>query len=157
MDFITVVNVFWLILVASVLHVFEEYFGGFVDMMQKYGPMRAMSKSLFFAVNAVFIFLCVLAVVINATIPTYSLSIAALIIINSFIHIGGAVRVKGYAAGLVSAVFLYIPLSVYAYLLYSQAGLLNQGVFFLSFALGVVWMALAVVFGLASGRRAKSP
>jgi hypothetical protein len=157
LDFITVVNVFWLILVASVVHVLEEYFGGFVDMMQKYGPIRAISKSLFVAVNAVFIFLCILAVVINASIPTYSLSIAALIFINSFIHIGGAVRVKGYAAGLVSAVFLYIPLSVYAYVLYVQAGLLNPGVFFLSFALGVGWMGLAVAFGLASGRRAKIP
>jgi hypothetical protein len=156
-DFVTVTSVFWLILAASIVHVFEEYYGGFVEMMRKYSPIRGMTKSVFAVVNAVFILLCVLAAIINSAIPVYSLSIAALIFINSLIHFGAAIRVRGYAAGLVSAIFLYIPLSISAYLLYSQAGLSNLFTFWLSFAVGAGWMGLALAYGLAINRGARRP
>ncbi|WXG44341.1 MAG: HXXEE domain-containing protein [Promethearchaeati archaeon SRVP18_Atabeyarchaeia-1] len=155
LDFLNVVTIFWLTLGASVLHVLEEYFGGFVEMMRRYGPLRGITKGVFLLVNAVFIVLCLLAAIINAAVPVYSLSVAALIFINSLIHIGGAARAKGYAAGLGSALFLYIPLSIYAYILYSQAGLLDPVILLLSLLLGAAWMGLAVGYGLAVGRLAK--
>jgi hypothetical protein len=155
LDFLNVASIFWIILVASATHVLEEYFGGFVEMFQKYSPIRGMTKGVFLVVNSAFIILCALAAVINVLVPIYSLSIAALIFINSFIHVGGAIKARGYAAGIISAILLYIPLSVYAYLLYSEAGLLGMSVLVSSFALGASWMGLALCLALAIGRRAR--
>jgi hypothetical protein len=156
LGFVDVTSIFWIILFASALHVVEEYFGGFVEMMRKFSPLRGMTKSIFLVVNFVFLILCLLAAIINVQVPIYSLSIAALIFINSFIHIGGAIRVRGYAAGVISAVLFYLPLSICAYVLYSQAGLLEPIVLVSSIVLGGGWMALAIGFGGLFTRR-KTP
>ena len=154
-DFVNASTIFWIILLVSMVHVFEEYFGGFVKMMQEYGPMEGMTKNLFLTVNAVFILLCALAAIINVSVPIYSLSIVALIFINSFIHIGAAIRVRGYAPGIITAVLLYMPISAYTYLLYFQATLLDPIVFGLSFMLGAAWMGLAAGTGFIFSRRKK--
>ncbi|MFB0561951.1 MAG: HXXEE domain-containing protein [Candidatus Lokiarchaeia archaeon] len=139
---------------AAVIHVFEEYFKGFIDWMKETYP--GGTKSLFIVVNAVFIILCVLAALINVAIPFFSLSIAGLLFINPLIHIGGTIRYRRYAPGVVSAILLYIPLSLYAYYLYAEAGLVTLIVFILSVVLAIVWQVTPLSYMLIRKRLMKT-
>jgi ABC-type multidrug transport system permease subunit len=161
MQVITVETVFWLIVGAAVIHVFEEYFTGFMDWMKNYSPKGFMdlkkfspkgTKLFFIIVNSLFIVLCVLAAIVNQAIPFFSLSIAFLLIINALLHVSGAIRVRSYAPGVVSAVILYIPLSFYTYYLYYEAGLLALTDFTLSVVLALVWQIVPIALILISIR-----
>jgi hypothetical protein len=135
--------IFIVILVVSVIHVFEEYYGGFVGQMQNFIPETDLSQ--FVSVNMTFIMLTFIAVIVNSASLIYSLSIAALIFINVLFHIGGSIRLKGYNAGLISAVFLYLPVSIYAYYYFWNSGALTPIESILSLLLGILWMAFVFI------------
>jgi hypothetical protein len=65
---------------------------------------------------------------------------------------GGTLKLGRYNPGVATAVLLYLPLSIYTYYLYDQAGLLGFTNLFLSVLLGVGWMGLAVAYGVFAGR-----
>jgi hypothetical protein len=135
--------IFIIILIVSIVHVIEEYFGGFVDQMKRFVPDLDLAN--FASVNMTFIILSFIAVIVGSASLIYSLSISALLFINALFHIGGAIRLKGYGAGLISALVLYIPVSIYAYSYYWNTGALTQVDFILSVVLGVIWMIMAFV------------
>lgn len=135
--------IFIVILIVSIVHVIEEYFGGFVDQMKRFVPDLDLAN--FASVNMTFIILSFIAVIVGSASLIYSLSIAALLFINALFHIGGAIRLKGYSAGLISALVLYIPVSIYAYSYYWNIGALTQVDVILSVVLGVIWMIMAFV------------
>lgn len=135
--------IFVAILIVSIIHVVEEYFGGFVDQMKRFVPDLDLAN--FVSVNMTFIVLGFIAVIVGSASLIYSLSIAALLFINALFHIGGAIRLKGYSAGLISAILLYIPISIYAYYYYWNIGALTQIDAILSIVLGAVWMIMAFV------------
>jgi len=135
--------IFVAILAVSLIHVIEEYFGGFVEQMKRFVPDLDLSN--FASVNMMFIALGFIAVIVGSASLVYSLSIAALLFINAFFHIGGAIRLKRYSAGLISALLLYIPVSIYAYYYYWNVGALTQTDVILSIVLGAIWMVMAFV------------
>jgi len=135
--------IFVAILIISIIHVTEEYFGGFVEQMKRFVPELDLSN--FASVNMMFIALGFISVIVGSASLIYSLSIAALIFINAFFHIGGAIQLKGYSAGLISALLLYIPVSIYAYYYYWISGALTQTDVILSIVLGAIWMIIAFV------------
>nr|MDO8079532.1 HXXEE domain-containing protein [Candidatus Freyarchaeota archaeon] len=149
---------------AAVFHILEEYFTGFMDWMKKYSPKGFMDlknfsprgAALFFIiVNFLFIVLCVLAAIVNQAIPFFSLSVAFFLIINALLHVSGMIRFRRYAPGVVSAVFLYIPISFYAYYLYFEAGALTLIDFTLSVVLALVWQVIPLAFILIGNRLQK--
>lgn len=140
--------IFVAILAVSIVHVIEEYFGGFLDQMKQSAPERfvpSIDLSQFVSLNMTFIILCVIAVIVGSTNLIYSLSVAAILFINVFAHIGSAIRLRGYSAGLISALILYLPVSIYAYHYYWNSGALTQMDAILSLVLGVFWMLLLLV------------
>jgi len=82
--------IFVAILTVSIIHVIEEYMGGFVDQMKQFVPGTDLSQ--FVSINMTFIVLCFIAV-----------------IVGSSNLVGGSIRLRGYNAGLVTAVVLYLP------------------------------------------------
>ncbi len=106
--------VYWAIVGAAVIHVAEEYRGGFLVWFPKFSGLHITMRQ-FVIVNALFVLLCVTAALLADTAIVFSLSVAALIFINACIHIIGAIRFRRYAPGLVSAALLYVPLALYAY------------------------------------------
>lgn len=140
--------IFFVILVVSIIHVIEEYFGDFVGQMKQNVPEKfapAVDLSQFVSVNLTFLILCLIAVIVGSSNLVYSLSVATLLFINVFAHIGGAIRLRGYNAGLISALLLYLPISIYAYYYYWNSGSISQFNLFLSIALGVFWMILLFI------------
>lgn len=156
MSFVTEETIFWLVLAVSAIHVVEEYTGGWVRFVNSFhNPIRHTTMGAFYLVNGIFILLCALAALLNASFIIFSLSIAALLFINALIHIGGTVKLKRYNPGVITAVLLYLPLSIYSYYLYDQAGLLDSTNLILSALLGAGWMGLAVAYGIVASRQAR--
>jgi hypothetical protein len=63
---------------------------------------------------------------------------------------------KVYFPGAVSSILLYIPLSIYAYYLFAEAGLLNSPFdFALSILLGAGWMMMVAVIQLVCMRHSE--
>lgn len=148
-------------LVASILHMGEEYLypGGFMDFMKRLNPRIApqITTPAAVIINGLQLLLCLIAVIVGKSQPQFSLSVAALLIINGFIHMGGCIRVKGYAPGVVTGVFLYLPLSLYAYYLFISAGRLSGRGVLITAALGLLYQMVPLMyFGIATARRKAS-
>ena len=86
-----------------------------------------------------------IAVIVGSSNLVYSLSIAALLFINVLFHVGGSIRLRGYNAGLVTAVVLYLPVSIYAYYYFWNNGSLTPFEFILSILLGAFWMVIVFI------------
>ena len=110
--------IFIAFLVASILHMTEEYFypGGFMDFMGRLNPRFAPLLTVPAAViiNGFQLLLCIAVIGVGKSQLVFSMSLAALLFINGLVHIAGCLRVKGYAPGVVTGILLYIPLSTYA-------------------------------------------
>jgi Protein of unknown function with HXXEE motif len=135
--------IFVVILTVSIIHVIEEYNGGFVDQMKQFVPGTDLSQ--FVSINMTFIVMCFIAVIVGSSNLVYSLSIAALLFINVLFHVEGSIRLRGYNAGLVTAVVLYLPVSIYAYYYFWNSGSLTPLEFILSILLGAFWMVIVLV------------
>lgn len=135
--------IFVAILTVSIIHVIEEYMGGFVDQMKQFVPGTDLSQ--FVSINMTFIVLCFIAVIVGSSNLVYSLSIAALLFINVLFHVGGSIRLRGYNARLVTAVVLYLPVSIYAYYYFWNSGSLTPFEFILSILLGAFWMVIVFI------------
>jgi len=137
--------IFWAILGAALIHVGEEYLGGWVDWVQSFAPVTVTQ---FVIVNAAFVLLCIAGSIVGARSLLFSLSVASLIFINALLHLVMTVITKRYSPGVVSAALLYIPLALLAYYLSANSGQLTlfEGVG--SGLLGLLWMALPVGFQL---------
>jgi hypothetical protein len=137
-------------LIAAILHVLEEFVlpGGFLIFMKKMAPQIAPFATPGFAIliNGLFLLLCVIGVWFGRSVPFFGLSIAALVGINGIIHTAGAVRVRGYAPGLVSGVLLYFPLAVIAYVWCLGSGRLTVGQGIGAFFLGAAFQLVPMVY-----------
>ena len=102
--------------VAALLHVVEEYYvpGGFLEFVRRFGTRMAeqLTVPVAVVVNGLFLVLALLAALLWRGYPVLSLSIAGLLLVNALIHVAGSLRAKAYAPGLVTAVILYVPLSL---------------------------------------------
>lgn len=103
---------------AAVLHVFEEYGypGGFSRYLKGRLPALAeyVTPGFSITINALLLFTCVAAATPYST-PILKLSLATLLGINALMHIAGTIQLKSYVPGVVTAVLLYVPLSVTAF------------------------------------------
>ena len=142
--------IFGAFLVASLLHMGEEYFypGGFLDVMKRLNPRFAafVTAPMAVIINGLQLLLCVVAMAVGKTVLAFSMSVAGLLLINGLIHIVGCIREKGYAPGVVTGVVLYIPLSVYAYCHFVTSGELTLNRVILTGALGLSYQAVPMVY-----------
>lgn len=120
-----------LILIAAVIHIFEEFFypGGFIEKAKislvrfnRNSMADAVDNSMAFIVNSLFLLLCLVNILIGGTGTVLHYSITILILFNSIIHIVSSIVIKKYSPGLISSVFIYIPLAVYIMSNYNRAG-----------------------------------
>ncbi len=133
---------------AAVLHVLEEYFypGGFPDFMKKSSPVFAPFVTTNFAIliNGLFLVLCVLGAFFGKNSPVFGLSIASLLIFNGLTHLGGSLRGRRYAPGMISGLLLYLPLGITAYVLFLRSSQVSVLQVLLSILLGIVYQIIPV-------------
>lgn len=72
--------------------------------------------------------------------PALSLSSAALVILNAAgFHLGSSILVGAYSPGTMTALVLFIPSGLLAYIGAARDGMLTRRVVILSVALGLLW------------------
>jgi hypothetical protein len=69
----------------------------------------------FWLVNTVFVALCLVAAVLYRTRPVLALSAIALVGVNALIHLAATIVLRAYSPGLVSALVLYVPLTIWTF------------------------------------------
>jgi hypothetical protein len=135
--------ILWVIFLASIVHVLEEYFAGFVKFTSQIGPFKGMTTKQFIFINSLMFLLEILAIIINMANVIFTLSVAGLIFFNALIHIGGSIHFKRYFPGIISAIVGYIPISLVTIFLFQNAGIsLSPATIVLSFLLGMFWMVI---------------
>jgi hypothetical protein len=102
----------WPFVPAYLVHVAEEWFGGFPAWI---GTIvgRPLSPAAFLFINGVGLVLLVFAIRAAISSERYgwiAVALAMVALINTLAHAAGAVLVGSYSPGLVSAVVLYVPL-----------------------------------------------
>ena len=151
-------SVFWMFVLASLVHIGEEYFfpGGFIQSVQRFNPRYASAFTLQFAVlvNSAFLLLVTVGAFIGERSLVFSLSIAALLFINSLAHLAGTIITRHYLPGVISGLLLYIPLSVTAFLLYFAADRIDVSGIFLATLLGLFYQLVPLILIAFPSRRA---
>jgi hypothetical protein len=139
---------------AAMIHIFEEYVfpGGFADALKNLLPKSAhlFTSGFHWVVNGLFLLLCIGSALIGRSQLVLSMSIFSLVFVNAVLHIRGSILKKGYYPGVISAVFLYIPLAVYAYPGFLGNGQLNWLEGLMSGLLGVLFMGVLMCYVLLS-------
>ena len=92
----------WAIIGASIIHISEEYFGGWLQWVQRHA--KGVTQIQFVFVNSLFVALCIIAAFGTSLI--FKLSIASLIFSNALIHIVPTLVFKHYSPGIWSAIVL---------------------------------------------------
>jgi hypothetical protein len=141
------IKIFYLIVTAlALIHIFEEYFTGWVDYARQYA--KNVKATEFIIVNIIF-FAAVIAatlLVVFDKFSIFSLSIIFLILINSLIHIIPSIVLRKYVPGLFSALFGYLPVSVYIIISHYINNDSMMRDFVISFILGLFLMSLPVLY-----------
>jgi hypothetical protein len=99
----------FIIIAIAILHVLEEYFGGFVNYINQIVPGVTIFHFVF--INILFLGFVVFAVFSSSNF--LKLTVPLLLLINAAIHIGGFILFRKYNPGFVTACFCYVPISIY--------------------------------------------
>ena len=102
----------WLLAAAFLVHVTEEWRGGFPQWLAAVAS-RPLPAAAFFIINGVVLILLVAGVRAasrDGSSGWIAVTMATIALVNTAAHIAGAILVRGYAPGLISAVVLYVPI-----------------------------------------------
>lgn len=149
----TLTDLIWLSTACYGLHILEEY------QLDWRGWARAALRlpvewSDFYVVNALVIVLGVVAANLAVTTPVLALAFPAVMLINAtFFHVVPFIRTRGrFSPGLFTAIVLFYPVGIAAYLRAASDGVLDTAVLTGSIVLGAVLMALPVVLLLVKSK-----
>lgn len=120
MDYLSV-NIYLLLLIFSMLHVFEEFVfpGGFAGEFKKMTATinLKITDSWLMVTNILFLGAVTSTLFINR--ESYGLSVISIVFINGILHIGKSIQVRRYFPGLITALLFYLPVGVYAFSSYN--------------------------------------
>ena len=106
----------WLFVPAYVVHVAEEWFGGFPQWIAMIAG-RPLAAAAFFIVNGIALALAVAGIRAAVRSDRYgwiAVAVATIALVNTLAHAAGAALTRSYSPGLISAVVLYVPLGTLA-------------------------------------------
>ena len=115
----------WILIVAYAAHIMEEYF---LDWKGWAGRMSGldMSWTEFFVANSAVIVLGFCCASVCFECPMFSYLFAGLALVNALTaHIGSSIVKRTFSPGLLTSIFLFLPLSIWAYSVAWQKGILD--------------------------------
>jgi len=145
-------GIFWWPLAAALLHITEEfvYPGGFPEWDRAYRPAykASITPRLHLIMNGILIFVGVAVGVAGPTPSGVStwLTLSALLASNAIFHLLGAFRTRRYSPGMITGLFLYIPMAVVGFPHFLSARLASTGTAIAAAVLGGsyhLWSAMA--------------
>jgi hypothetical protein len=102
----------WLFVPAYLVHVAEEWVGGFPEWIGTVVGSR-LPAAAFLLINGLALVLIVAgtrAAIRGESHGWMAVSIATIVLVNALVHAAGAALTRSYSPGLISAVTLYVPL-----------------------------------------------
>ena len=133
--------ILWVMVVAYALHIVEEHnldWKGWVKRNARFD----VSFADFYVVNAALIVGMIATAQIGWRLPQLSLAPAALMFINGFVfHLGASLVKRQYSPGALTSLFLFLPISAWAYCGAYLDGVLTTSVALWSIVLGALMMA----------------
>jgi hypothetical protein len=132
----------WSLMVAAALHIFEEfaYPGGFVPWYRRYLPDNAarLTRGYLIGINALLVYGCFGAGYLGFTNRGIALwlTMASFVFFNALFHIAGAITTQSYSPGIVTAIALYMPLSILGYVKFVGTGKASAGTAFVAVLIG---------------------
>lgn len=140
--------VLWVLLTASALHVVEEHALGWQGWAsERLAPLIGVKPTWidFWTTNAALIVFGIAAASVGWKAPAFSLAFAALALINAIgFHVVPSIQARHPNPGCFTAVLLYIPIGIWAFLAAGADDRLSAGTIFLSLLIGAVVMAAAI-------------
>ncbi len=116
--------IFWTPLIAVCLHLLEEFVfpGHFPQWYAQYKPeiKKSVTKRFLIIINALLLILCydVLALGSSQFGIVLWLGVMAMLAANGVWHLEGAVKTRSYSPGVLTGIFVYLPLAVYGYIFF---------------------------------------
>lgn len=132
----------WLLVAAAIIHITEEFLwpGGFMKWFQRYhGPSaKTITPRFLIIVNLVLVGACVNAA-LSVTEPigaAYWLAMCALVASNGLWHAWAAAKSHTYSPGMITGLFVYVPLAVYGYVHFVRSGFVSVTAAVVALAIG---------------------
>lgn len=103
----------WLFPLTYVVHIAEEYWGGFPAWASRFSSV-SLAPNRFLQLNAYALTVMALCVVLVLTWRSMNFLLVGLgvaVVINVLAHALGCVVTRSYSPGVISAIFLWLPLS----------------------------------------------
>ena len=130
-------------MIAALLHMFEEFAfpGGFACWFRRYRPESASDITVkkLVTINALLLLFC-----LGGPITTDKsfgiaewLTVTALFFGNAIFHIRAAIAMREYSPGLITSVFLYMPLAIAGYIYFLEFGNVPLRTALIAFFIGV--------------------
>ncbi len=138
--------ILWVATLAYALHVLEEYLFDWKNWANSVMKL-SVDWILFAIVNGVVVVLGISCAEVAWSLPAFSLCLPALMLINAtFFHVLPWILTKGrFSPGLGTAVLLFYPVAIWAYVGAYSDGVLSLRVGLLSFSIGVALMAFPII------------
>lgn len=115
----------WILTVAYTAHILEEYMLDWRGWTQKISGI-ALGWTDFFAANFAVIIFGISCSVVGFDAPWFSYMFVGLASVNAVAaHIGTSVVKRVFSPGLITSVFLFVPVSVWAYFTAWQKGVMT--------------------------------
>jgi hypothetical protein len=136
--------VLWILVMAFAAHVLEEYRLGWVEWATSALGLH-VDATTFFLVNASAMVMAIATAMIGWRLPEVSLLLPASLLTNAILfHIFPTVVQHRFSPGTITAIFLYLLLTAWAYRGAWRDGVLTRRVIMISSVLGA-----ALMFGIA--------
>jgi hypothetical protein len=140
--------VLWVLVTASALHVVEEHALGWQGWAARWLGGRLGVKPTwmdFWPTNGFLIVYGIAAAAVGRRAPAFALSLPAALLINTLsFHVLPSVTARRPNPGLFTAVLLYLPISIWAFVAAGDDGVLDAGTLALSVLVGAVGMTSVI-------------
>lgn len=139
--------ILWFAVMAYAIHMLEELILDWRKWAEHDLKFTPLHWSTFYMANAVVLFIGIAAASIGWHVPSVGLIIPALMAINGiFFHILPTLIQRAYSPGVITAVFLFIPIDIYIYYTSYLDGVLTPFVAIMSLVWGALLMASPIIF-----------
>ncbi|WP_029902008.1 HXXEE domain-containing protein [Prevotella sp. 10(H)] len=146
---------FWALTVAYSAHILEEYVLDWKTWAEKTSGLK-MEWTEFLIANFAVIVLGICCSAVGCDCPVFAYLFVGLAAVNAlFAHIGTTIVKRKFSPGLITSVFFFIPLCVWAYKIAYDRGILTVPFMLISLIGGFLIMSFPVILQMIKNKMGK--
>jgi hypothetical protein len=139
---------FWILTVAYAGHILEEYVLDWRKWAEETSKLK-LEWTEFFVANFAVIVLGICCSVVGFDCPLFAYMFIGLAATNAvFAHIGTTIIKKRFSPGLITSIFLFIPICTLAYIIAGEKGLLTYTFMLVTIGGGLLIMSFPIFLQL---------